>query len=476
MKKTILILGGGFGGVYTAVHLEKLMTAAEREVIEIIIVSRDNYIVFQPLLPEVISGSVALNHVISPIRRLAKTARLLTREVEAIDIANRTVKLSPGAKRAPSTLTYDHLVIALGTQLDYSKIPGMREHACPFKYLGDALYLRNQLVRALEEAEAESDPELRRAWLTFVVAGGGFSGVECIAEMNDFLREAMQSYHHINQKDLRLILLQRANRILPELTEGLSEFASRLLMKRGVKIQFGTSLKAVSADSAVIEILGNSQPRVIKTRTMVATVPAGPHPLLSMLPLPQDQGRIKVDEGMEVSEAPGVWALGDCALVKQVDGMFSPPTAQHALRQAKTCAQNILASMRGAKKHVFAFTGLGKMGSLGRRSAVAEIFGIRLKGLLAWLLWRGVYVTKFPGLDGQLRLIADLILDVFLPRDITQFRLFHEEGVHREHFEPGENVFDRGDVGDKVYFIAKGEAVVMNENELLATLGRGEVF
>ena len=140
MKRTILILGGGFGGVYTAVHLEKLMTAAEREVIEIIIVSRDNYIVFQPLLPEVISGSVALNHVISPIRRLAKTARLFTREVEAIDIANRTVKLSPGAKRAPSTLTYDHLVIALGTQLDYSKIPGMREHACPFKYLGDALY------------------------------------------------------------------------------------------------------------------------------------------------------------------------------------------------------------------------------------------------------------------------------------------------------------------------------------------------
>src|SRR5271170_6264317 len=476
MKKTILILGGGFGGVYTAVHLEKLMTAAEREVIEIIIVSRDNYIVFQPLLPEVISGSVQLNHVISPIRRLAKTARLFTREVEAIDIANRTVKLSPGAKPAPSMITYDHLVIALGTRLDYSKIPGMREHACPFKYLGDALYLRNQLVRALEEAEAESDPELRRSLLTFVVAGGGFSGVECIAEMNDFLREAVQSYHQISEKDLRLILLQRGDRILPELTEGLSEFASRLLMKRGVEIQFGTSLKAVSADAVVIEIASSQQTRVIETRTTVATIPAGPHPLLSLLPLPQERGRIKVDDGMEVPEAPGVWALGDCALVKQVDGNFSPPTAQHALRQAKTCARNILASMRGTRKHVFSFTGLGKMGSLGRRSAVAEIFGIRLKGLVAWILWRSVYVTKFPGLHGQLRLIIDWILDVFLPRDITQLRLFHEEGVHREHFEPGEKVFDMGDVGDKVYFIAKGEAVVMNENEPLATLSQGEMF
>jgi NADH:ubiquinone reductase (H+-translocating) len=476
VKKTILILGGGFGGVYTAVHLEKLLTSSEKEATEIVIVSRENYIVFQPLLPEVISGSVQLNHVISPIRRLARTARLYTREVEAIDIATRIVKLSPGATPTPTIINFDHLVIALGTRLDYAKIPGMREHACPFKYLGDALYLRNQLVHALEEAEAECDPERRRALLTFVVAGGGFSGVECIAEMNDFLREAVQSYLQISERDLRLILLQRGDRILPELTEGLSEFASRLLMKRGVEIQFGTSLKAVSADAIVIGIAKNEQPRVIKTRTTVATVPAGPHPLVSMLPFLQEHGRIKVDEGMEVPGAAGVWALGDCALVKQTDGVYSPPTAQHALRQAKTCAQNIVASLRGTKKRAFAFTGLGKMGSLGRRSAVAEIFGFRLKGLVAWMLWRGVYVTKFPGLDGQFRLIADWILDAFLPRDITQLRLFHEEGVHREHFEPGETIFNVGDIGDKVYFIAKGEVVVVREDEVLATLGHGEMF
>jgi NADH dehydrogenase len=474
--KRIVILGGGFGGVYAAVHLEKLMTAQERAEVEVVIVSRDNYMVFQPLLPEVISGSVELNHVICPIRRLAKTAHLYTREVDAIDLAAKMVRLSPGVKPCATTLTYDHLVLALGTRLADEKIPGMREHASPFKYLRDALYLRNQIVRALEEADAETDPELRRALLTFVVAGGGFSGVECIAEMNDFLREAVQSYSRIQEKELRLILLQRGDRILPELTPGLSEFASKLLMKRGVEIQFGTGLKAVSADSVVVEDAKTKQTQSIKTRTTVATVPAGPHPLLTMLPLAQEKGRIKVDEGMEAVGFPGVWAMGDCALVKQIDGEFSPPTAQHAMRQAKTCAKNILASMRGTKKTTFTFTGLGKLGSLGRRSAVAEVFGIRLKGIVAWMLWRGVYASKFPGLDGQIRLLADWVLDVFLPRDITQLRLFHEEEVHREHFEPGEQVFAMGNVGDKAYFIAKGEAAILRDGEIVARLGPGEMF
>ncbi len=475
-RKKIVILGGGFGGVYTAVFLEKLMTPPEREVLEIIIVSRDNYMVFQPLLPEVISGSVELNHVIAPIRRLARTARLYTRDVEAVDLAARTVMLSSGATPAPTALAYDHLVIALGTQLDYSRIPGMREHALPFKYLGDALCLRNQLVGALEEAETTNDPELRRALLTFVVAGGGFSGVECIAEMNDFLREAIRSYHTISESELRLVLLQRGNRILPELTEGLSAFAAGLLMKRGVEIQFGGGLKAVSASEVVVEDARTNEVRVIKTRTAVATVPAGPHRLLSTLSLPNDHGRIKVGPGLEVEGAPGIWALGDCALVPQVDGMNSPPTAQHALRQARTCAENILASLRGQPSRIFGFTGLGKMGSLGRRSAVAEIFGIHLKGLVAWLLWRGVYVTKFPGLDGQVRLLADWILDVFLPRDITQLRLFHKETVHREHFEPGEIVFAMDDVGDKVYFVTRGEAEVVRDGQPVASLVHGEMF
>ncbi|MEI9898225.1 MAG: FAD-dependent oxidoreductase [Chthoniobacter sp.] len=475
-KKRVLILGGGFGGVYVAVHLGKLFSPQELAEIEVVLVSRENYMVFQPLLPEVISGSVELNHVITPIRRMAPKAHLHTREVESIDPQQREVTLSPGVDRLPLTLNYDHLVIAMGTQLDYSKIPGMREHAHPFKYLGDVLYLRNQLVHVLEAAEVEPDPELRRRLLTFVVAGGGFSGVECIAEMNDFLREAIQAYHTISESDLRIVLLQRADRILPELTESLAAFAHKLLVKRGVEIRIGAGLKAVSADAAVIEDKKTGAEETIGTRTTIATIPAGPHALISSLPFQQDKGRILVDRHTGVPDFPGVWALGDCAAIQQVDGQTSPPTAQHALRQARTCAENIVASFRNQPKKVFKFTGLGKLGSLGRRSAVAEVFGIQLKGLIAWLFWRGVYVTKFPGFDGQLRLIADWILDVFLPRDITQLRLFHEEAVHREHFEAGETVFATGDFGDKVYFIVKGEATVEREGVTVAELKNGDVF
>jgi NADH:quinone reductase (non-electrogenic) len=476
MKKRILILGGGFGGVYVAVHLGKMLSPRELEETEIALVNRENYIVFQPLLPEVISGSVELNHVIAPIRRMAPRASLYTRDIESIDPVARSVTLSPGVRPTTLVLSYDHLVIAMGTRLDYSKIPGMREHASPFKYLGDALYLRNQLVRMLEEAEAESDPEIRRRLLTFVVAGGGFSGVECIAEMNDFLREAVCAYHNISESDLRLILLQRGERILPEVTPSLAAFAHRLLVDRGVEIRLGAGLKAVTANAVIVEDKQTRRMETIGTRTAVATVPAGPHPILTELPLPQDKGRIVVDQTTEVPGWPGVWALGDCAAIKQIDGNISPPTAQHALRQAKTCAQNIVSSFRSAKKTQFAFTGLGKLGSLGRRSAVAEILGFRFKGLVAWLLWRGVYVTKFPGLDGQLRLIADWVLDVFLPRDITQLRLFHDEAVHREHFEKGEEVFSSGDFGDKVYFVVEGEAAVERDGVQLAKLGCGDVF
>lgn len=475
-KRRVLILGGGFGGVYVAVHLGKLLSKREREDIEIALVNRENYIVFQPLLPEVISGSVELNHVIAPIRRMAPAAQLFTRDVESIDLTTRTVTLAPGARPERLTLDYEHLVIALGTRLDHSKIPGMREHASPFKYLGDALYLRNQLVRALEDAETESDPETRRRLLTFVVAGGGFSGVECIAEMNDFLREAVRAYHHISERDLRLVLLQRGDRILPELTESLATFAHELLAQRGVEVRLGAGLKAVSAEAVVIEDKATGSVETLGTRTVVATVPAGPHPLLSTLAVPQSRGRIEVEATTAVRGTPGLWAIGDCAAVPQVDGQMSPPTAQHALRQARTCAENIVATLRGRPLKTFTFTGLGKLGSLGRRSAVAEIFGLRLKGLFAWLLWRGVYVTKFPGLSGQIRLLSDWVLDAVLPRDINQLRLFHEEPVHREHFEPGERVFGMGDVGDKVYFIASGTAVVGRAGETLATLQPGQFF
>ena len=470
----IVILGGGFGGVYTARHLEKSLTRAEHGRVEITLVSKENYVVFQPLLPEVISGSVDMLHVISPIRRFAKRTRLVTREVEAIDLDRKVVRLAPGHRPHSLELPYDHLVIAMGNRLDGSKIPGVPEHAIPFKYLGDALRLRNHVVGCLEEAAIENDPEERRRLLTFVVAGGGFSGVECIAELQDFLRDAVRAYPSIDPHGIRLILLQRDARILPELTESLARYAEKVLAKRGIDIRLNVGLRSMSARSVTLEHKTTKETETIAAATCVATVPAGPHPVVATLPV-AEHGRIPVNEHLE-SARKGVWALGDCALVSLADGTTSPPTAQHALRQAKTCAANILAALRGGTPSAFTFSGLGKLASLGRRNAVAEILGIRITGLPAWLLWRGVYASKFPGFDGQLRLLVDWMLDAFLPRNITQLRIAHAEAVEREHFQPGESVFAAGDVGDKVYFVVRGALDAIRDGQAVGALAAGDVF
>ena len=473
----VVILGGGFAGVYTAKYLEKALGRRWRRRVQVTIVARENYLVFQPMLPEIIGGHIDLLHTISPIRRLAPHARLYTREIEAIDLENKTVRLAPGHRPKPTVLHFDHLVIGLGTILDHSKVPGSREHALPFKYLGDALRLRNQLVRMLEEADNEPDPDERRKLLTFVVGGGGFSGVECAAEINEFVKHAARSYQNISEGDVRVVLLQAADRILPELKEDLARFAHRILARRGVEIRLNSRLKAVSAGRAVVQAKGADEAEAIPSRTVVTTVPAGSHPLLKTLTCPMERDRIKVDEFMQVQDHPGVWAIGDCALVPQRDGMYSPPTAQHATRQAKTCAANLAAAIRGSgKRQSFTFTGLGKLGSLGRGSAVAEVMGIKLSGWLAWFVWRTIYLGKFPGLDRQIRIAADWTLDLFLPKDITEVRIFRPDEVGGEHFEPGEVVFDQGDFGDKVYFVAKGEVEVIKDGLAVAELGAGEVF
>ena len=475
-KTQVLVLGGGFGGVYTAMYLEKGMTRAERERIEVTLVSQENYIVFQPFLPEVISGTIETLHVITPIRRLAKRARLHTREIEAIDIESRTVRLAPEFIPRPTELQFDHLVLAMGTKMNYDLVPGMKEHAIDFKYLGDALRLRNEVVRMLEQADNEPDPEECRKLLTFVVGGGGFSGVECIAELNDFLHNSLSAYSNISVDDTRVVLLQSADRILPEVDPTLAEYARKILAKRGIEIRLNTRLKAVTANGASIQDKQTKEMEFIPARVIVSTVPSAPHEMITTLPVPLERGKVIVSEHMDVTDSPGLWAIGDCAFVPQRDGINSPPTAQHAIRQAKVCATNILADLRGKKRKPFTFTGLGKLASLGQRSAVAEVMGIRLSGMIAWLMWRGIYLSKFPGLDRKFRIAVDWALDVFLPRDITQVRIFKRDAVSQEHFEAGQMVFDAGDFGDKVYVIASGEVEIVVAGKVVATVGEGEVF
>ncbi len=474
----ILILGGGFGGVYTALTLGKLLKAElDRGLVELGLVNRDNYIVFQPMLPEVISGSIGIIDTITPIRRLCPRTNLYTRMIEGIDLKRRRVTAAAGFGSQQLYMEYDHLVIALGNVTSFAGQPGLAEHALPFKYLGDALALRNHAIHVLEEADIERDPEIRRSLLTFVVAGGGFSGVEAVAELNDFVRAAAKSFRNVMPEEIKVILLHAGPLILPELPESLAGFAQRLLMKRGVEIRLNTRLYGATGDAALLE--GGAR---IATRTLVSTVPSGPNPLVAMLPCRKERGRMVTDAHLELPDDAGVWAVGDCALIiDSQTGQPSPPTAQHAIREARCVADNIVASLRETPKRTFAFKALGKMGALGHRSAVAEVFGVKLSGLLAWWLWRTIYLMKLPGLDRKIRVAVDWTLDLLLPGDIVQLRTERSVGIRREHFEAGEVIFQEGGHGEWLYVIVDGLVDVVKQvagqgEAPLRRLGPGDCF
>ena len=475
-RTRILILGGGFGGVYTAMELERLTKNDPN--VEIGLVSKDNYLVFQPMLPEVISGSIGILDVITPIRRLCPRTNLYTRTVEAIDVKNKIVTMSSGFRPRPYTLEYDHLVIALGNQTSFAGQPGLAENALPFKYLGDALVLRNHLIHALEEADIERDPEVRQALLTFVVAGGGFSGVEAIAELNDFVREASHHFRNVNRSEIKTILLHAGDLILPELPKSLAEFAQNQLRKRGVDIRLNTRLAGATAESALLA--GGER---IATKTLVSTVPSAPHPIIAALPFKLERGRLVTNEFMEIPDAPGHWSLGDCALVPDVTngGNPCPPTAQHALRQGTRLAKNIVAIMRGEPKQRFEFKALGKLAGLGHRSAVAEILGLKLSGIVAWFMWRAIYLMKLPGLDRKVRVATDWFLDLLLPADIVQLKVDRGAGIARQHYEADEIVFREGDKGDRLYVVVNGNVRIVSEKPgqtpvFIAELGPGDCF
>jgi NADH dehydrogenase len=453
----ILILGGGFGGVYTAMHLQRLI--GHNSKIEIALVNRENYFVFQPMLAEVVSGNIGLLDTVSPISRLIPNCRLYIREIESVDLQSQTVTLAPGSRPQPLVLPWDHLVLAAGTVTDFRGMTGLQQHAMPFKTLADAVRLRNHLLNVLHEADIEPDPERRRQLLTCVVAGGGFSGVEVAAEINDFLRAAAARLHAIKSDDIRVVLVHSGQRILErELSESLSLYAQKKLRKRGVELRLGVRMQTATADAAVLA--GGER---IPARTVVSTVPAFANPLLASLPLQQESGRLVVDHHLQVAATDNVWAIGDAARIPNGrDGGFAPPTAQHAIREAAVLAHNITARIRGGKLREFCFPGLGKMGSLGHHSAVAELFGrIRLSGFPAWVMWRFVYWWKLPGFDRRLRVAFSWLLDLLVPPDMVQLRLESQGGVQELHFEPGEYVFREGDRADSLYVIVSGSAEVV---------------
>jgi NADH:ubiquinone reductase (H+-translocating) len=472
-KRQIVILGGGFGGVYTARCLERILRPEEAD---ICLINRENYWVYQPMLPEVISGSIGLTDVVAPIRRLCPRTNLVMREVQDVDLKNKVVTVSPGFRPRQKMIPYDYLVIALGEITNFYGMPGMLENAMPFRTLADAMALRNHVIHVLEEADVEEDSGLRRQLLTFVVGGGGFSGVEVIAELNNFVRSAKRHYIRLRDENVRAVLVHSRDRILPEMADALALFAQKILRKRGVEIILNDRLVAATSEKAILK-----SGLEIPCKTIISTVPSAGPPVLAKLDCPKDKAKLSVNSALQLQGFEGqVWALGDCAAIKTVSGKGVPPTAQHATREATTCAINIAAAIRGGEQSRFAFEGLGTLGSLGHGSAVAEILGVKISGWLAWFLWRCIYLAKIPGLKPKVRISMDWLVHLLFPPDLAQTRVQQESGIKNQHFEPGDIIFQQGDLGDSVYVIEQGECqVIKQENgaaRTVATLHAGDYF
>lgn len=414
-KKRILILGGGFAGAYAASHLEKRLAGSPD--IEIMLVSKENFVLFTPMLHEVAGADVAVTDIVQPLRKILHRTRVRIAVVEAIDLVRKQVRIRHNGMPETSDVTYDQLVLALGAVTNFYQTPGLEEYALTMKTLGDAILVRNRVIDALELADNQSDEAACKKTLTVVVAGGGFAGVETVGAVYDFLREGMAFYPRLSKEMLRVVLVHPGDVILPELSESLGRYAQKKLGKRGVEICMKSKVAAYDGQEVTLD--NGSK---IATRMLIWTAGTTPAQVLSSLPCALQRGRVAVNECLQVQDFPGVWALGDCALVPDPlnPGKFYPPTAQHATRQAAMLAKNIAAMLRDQPPQPFRFKMLGMLAVIGRHTGVAEILGMKCSGIIAWWLWRGIFLSKLPGIQKKVRVTLDWTLDMVFSKDIVQ--------------------------------------------------------
>jgi NADH dehydrogenase len=422
--KQVVILGGGFAGVTTAEKLEHIF-GPDRSV-AFTLVSEANALLFTPMLAEVASSSLEPTHISTPLRTSLKRTTVIRRQVAAIDVDNRRVRLvsDPLASATePNELAYDHLVLALGSVSNYLGMKGVEENSFDFKTLLDAMRIRNHVIDMFERADRESDPETRRAMVTFVIAGGGFAGVELAGGLNDFARGMLIDYPHIPPEEVQIILVHSRDTILPELSESLGRYALERMAERGVTFK----LKVRVADARPGVVVLNSGEE-IHTGTLVWTAGVRLNPVLQTMPVERDKrGAVIVDHTLAVPGYPGLWALGDNAAITDAKtGQPCPPTAQFALREAYTLAHNIHATFYKRPLKPFHFNVIGVLCVVGHHTACAEIKGFRFSGLLAWLMWRGIYLSKLPSMERKVRVLVDWVIELFFPRDIVQTIDFSE--------------------------------------------------
>jgi NADH:ubiquinone reductase (H+-translocating) len=441
MNKTrnIVIVGGGFAGTTLARTLERLLPAPW----QVVLISEESYTTFNPMLAEVVGASVFPEHVVAPIRQMLRASRFVMARVTGVDYASRHVEAVTLA--GPQRVPYEHLVFAFGNRAKLSLLPGSAEHALPLKLIGDALHIRNRVLQRLARIELESDALARRQLGRFVVIGGGFSGVEVAGELADFLAGALRYYPRVGREELRVSLLHDTERLLPELPASLGIAAARSLGARGVDVRLRSRAARIEASGVALE-----DGMYLDAATVICTIGTQPNPLAQRLGLLLQRGRIPTRSDLSVPGVENVWAIGDCALVRNhaadrerpaeagpaLPVSFAPPTAQFAVAQAEALADNLLAHLRGQPLEPFAHVARGMMATTGHLKGVALIGRVRLTGLPAWLLWRAYYLARMPTLGRKLRIWVEWTWGMFFAADITHLRFTRTHEADAEAAPP----------------------------------------
>ena len=417
--KTIVIVGGGFAGTTLARALDGKLPRGY----ELVLISEESYTTFNPMLPEAVGASIFPEQVVAPIRQMLGRTRFIMGRVSAIHPHRRTLTASTLAGEL--TLPYLHLVLAFGNRARLDLIPGLAENALPLKTIGDAMHIRNMVLRRVAQIELETDPAVRRRLGHFVVIGGGFSGVETAGELVDCLAGILRYYPRVAKDELKVTLLQDQPRLLPELSERLGVAAHRSLAARGVDVR--TSTRATCVGPRAVALAGGE---MLHAATTICTIGTRPNALVERMTIPVERGRIVVNPDLSVRDTAGLWAIGDCALVTNArNGRFAPPTAQFAVREARHLAANLLAVLQGAPTRAFDYRARGSMAAIGHKKGVADIFGIPLWGLPAWLLWRAYYLSQMPTLGRKVRIFVEWTWGMFFPTDITHLRFTRSHEV-----------------------------------------------
>ena len=445
----IVIVGGGFAGLACARQFDKAWGQEARH--RVLLLSAENYFLYQPFLPEVIGGSVEPRHVINPLRTLLRWCHIQRGTVTNINPQHRRVEFRGIDDRVDGLITAEHLVLALGNVTNLNAVPGMLEHGLFLKTLADALQLRERIIRRLEEASVEPHVEIRKALLQFVIVGGGYSGVETAGEIFDLLQSAKQFYPALDARELKVTLIHSGAQLFPDLAPEFGAFAHRTLEDRGVEVLLKHRMKAVSAHAVHFD-----HAMIIPTRNVICTIGNDCHPILRNLEVERKGKYITTNTHLQFQEHPYIWAIGDTAVNPDGHGGACPPTAQAAVQQGQHVAKNILRNIQGKGLHPFRFRNFGHVATLGHHNGICVIGGLRIRGLFAWWLTRTIHLLKLPGLDRKLRIVMDWTLELIFPRDLSYLDLQKTHKMSRIHLEPGDVWFRQGEPGKAFYVIEEG--------------------